>query len=37
MNTTPDKFGFSILQYFQLLLALFLGVLTLAAIRGCPF
>ncbi len=37
MNTTPDHSGFSPWQYFELLFALFLGVLTVATIKGCPF
>ena len=37
MNSTTEQSGFSISQLFELLLAFFFGVLTLAAFKGCPF
>ncbi len=37
MNTTHDHTGLSVTQYLELLFAFFLGILTVATIKGCPF
>ena len=37
MNSTTDRYGLSASQYFELLLTFLLGVLALAAFKGCPF
>ncbi len=37
MNTTSDNSGFSATKYLGLLFAFFLGILTVATIKGCPF